>query len=232
MSVHLIVGSGGSVGAHLRTILLGSGDRIFNTHFHPRNPEPTGDPVHWIGFDLMESSRDIPSLLHTMDRSPLDSLILFSHPTLPREKGNPPPGQVLSLLPALEGVKAIFDACLPFLENGTILSVIPALSALKAGGYMKARIYFGGLKGLLEEYSRTKPAGNPGIVTLELVHIPGESTPHIPPTLLERMARQTLSGTLPDSLAVARGIASLIKPTQSQRWMHGKTFRLPEGPFF
>lgn len=230
MSDHLIVGSGGSVGAHLRTLLTESGDHVFNTHYHPRDPDQTADPVHWIGFDLMEPSRDIPSLLHALDRSLLSSLVLFSHPSLLQEKESPPPDQMLSLLPALEGVKILFDACAPFLENGTILSVIPSLSTLKAGGYMKARIYFGALKGLLEEYSRTNTAGIPGILTLELVHIPGESTPHIPSALLERMARQTLSGTLPDSLSIARGIASLIQTPQ--RWMYGKTLRLPEGPFF
>lgn len=228
-NTHLIVGSGGSIGNHLRPILTGAGDRILNTHYHPRPLGEESDSVCWIPFDLMESARDLPVLLQKLDRTSLKSLILFSHPTLSREKVHPPLDQTLSLLPALEGVRALFDGSIPFLGSGIVLSVVPALSALKAGGYLKARIYFGGLGGLLEEYSRaTDPA--PGFLTLELVHVPGEDTPHIPSPILEQMARNTLAGSLPDSLSLARWIASLIRTFPG--FLHGKTLRLPDGPFF
>ncbi|MHB1284943.1 MAG: hypothetical protein ACYCYP_00045 [Leptospirales bacterium] len=229
-NTHLIIGSGGSVGTHLRTLLADAGDRVCNTHYHPRPAGGDRAEVSWIPFDLMSPQRDLPPLLQHLDQSSLKSLILFSHPSLDQEKKHLPLDQTLSLLPALEGVRSLFDSCTPLLKEGLILTIMPSLSSLKASGYLKARIYFGGLRGLLEEYSRRTDHQSPRLLTLELVHVPGDSTPHIPSSVLEQMARHTLDGNLSDSLSLARWIFPLLQTRQG--WLHGETLRLPGGPFF
>ncbi len=229
-NTHLIIGSGGSVGTHLRTLLADAGDRVCNTHYHPRSSGQDRVGVSWTPFDLMSPQRDLPPLLQQLDQTSLKSLILFSHPSLDQEKKHPPLDQTLSLLPALEGVRALFDSCIPLLKEGLILTIMPSLSSLKARGYLKARIYFGGLRGLLEEYSRGMDHQSPRLLTLELIHIPGDPTPHIPSSILERMGRHTLEGNLPDSLSLARWILPLLQTPQT--WLHGETLRLPGGPFF
>ncbi len=222
---YLIVGSGGPTGHHLRHILSSTGAIIVNTTHRTPAVGEMSDTIRWTHLDIFSVSEGLRSLSPLIDGEKLSGVILFAHPKLTRNKHPLPFGEMTGFSQALEGVKAIYDHCLPVLDNGSVLTILPCLTLLKAGGYLQARVYFGGLRGMVEEYTRTISPARACFLTLEVAHLPGETAPHLPESLLSRMKEQTLGG-FPDPESLARTIADLvIKP---RPWMHGETFRFPK----
>lgn len=228
-SHHLIVGSGGPTGECLRKYLLSTGSTVINTTHRPI-PSPTDrGHIQWIKLDLFHPQEGLTALDRIFSEKKLGSMTIFSHPTLSRETDALPTRNIMNIFPALTGFQMLLNRCLPALDGGVILAVMPSMTLLKASGYLKARVYFGGIRGLLEEYSRAVPADTTCFLTLDLAHIPDGATPQIPPSLLERMERQTIGG-FPDADSLARTIMDL---TSFQRpWMQGKTLRFPDTAFF
>ena len=221
---YLIVGSGGPTGSHLRHHLSSSGATIVNTTHRP-SPDFVGPGIiRWTHLDILDVAEGLKALSPLIEGEKLRALILFAHPTLVQNKRPLSYGEMTGLLKALEGIKAILDLCLPVLDKGSVLTVLPCLSLIKADGYLQARVYFGGLRGMLEEYARSISATRTCLLNLEIVHIPGESTPHVPEPLLSRMKENTLGG-FPDPESLARTIMGLT--AEPKPWMHGETFRFP-----
>lgn len=230
-STHLIVGTGGPTGRHLRDLLESSGDRVFNTHYRPRTlPKDVGSTV-WLPFDLLDPDRHLPSLVRVLSGSSFSSLVFFAHPAIARNTGEIPRDQTLVLVKGLLGVRSLLDSCIPWLKpGGKVLFIVPDLSALKVSGYLAARIYFGGLKGLVEEYARTATPPKATIALTSVLHIPGETDPHVSSETLDRMERQTLSGRLPDGKELSNWIYDLIR--SPHEWIHGKILPFQDGPLF
>lgn len=226
---YLIIGSGGPTGNHLRHLLSSSGAIIVNTT-HRIPPDSSGqENTQWAHLDIWNVTEGLKSLSPLIDEEKLSGVVLFAHPTLNRKKRELSSGEMTSLSPALEGIKAIIDFCLPFLEKSSVLTLLPCLTFLKAAGYLQARVYFGGLRGMLEEYTRSVSPTQACFLSLEIVHIPGDPTPHIPEPLLSRMKENTLGG-FPDPESLARTILDLI--VEPKTWMHGETFRFPGSSLF
>lgn len=226
---HLIIGSGGPTGKRLRSLLLSSRSTIINTTHRPPPASLELEGVRWIHLDLLDIPRGLQTLSPLIENKKLTSLTLFAHPTLSRNRNSLPYGEMTAFSVALEGVKSILDLCLPALDKSVVLTVLPCLTLHKADGYLQARVYFGGLRGLLEEYARSISPKRTCFVNLEVVHIPGESTPHIPAPLLNRMKKNTLGG-FPDPDSLAQTILDLTNPPKP--WMHGETIRIPDTAFF
>ncbi len=227
---HLIIGSGGPTGECLRKHLHSKGATVYNTTHRPPPSHLTPGHVQWINLDLFSPEEGLKALGRAFSgKKKFGSMTIFSHPTLTRETDPLSARDTLAFLPALTGIKKLLDHCLPSLEGGVILAVLPCMTLLKASGYLKARVYFGGMRGLLEEYSRSIPAETTCFLTLDLAHIPDGSTPQIPPVVMERMERQTIGG-FPDADSLSRTIMDL---TAFQRpWMQGTTLRFPDSAFF
>lgn len=227
---HLIIGSGGPTGECLRKHLQSKRATVYNTSHRPLPSPMTTGHIHWISLDLFSPEEGLKDLGRAFSgEKKFGSMTIFSHPTLSRKTDPLSVRDPLDFFPALTGIKKLLDCCLPFLEDGVILAVQPCMTLLKASGYLNARVYFGGMRGLLEEYSRAIPAETTCFLTLELAHIPDGSTPQIPPAVMERMERQTIGG-FPDPDSLARTIMDL---TAFQRpWMQGKTLRFPDSAFF
>ncbi len=221
---YLIVGSGGPTGHHLRHILASTGATIVNTTHRTPAVGEMSDTIRWTHLDILSVSEGLRLLSPLMNGAKLSGVILFAHPRITRNKHPLSFGEMTGFSHALEGVKAIFDLCLPLLDNGSVLTILPCLTLLKAGGYLQARVYFGGLRGMVEEYTRTISPAQASFLTLEVAHLPGETTPHLPESLLSRMKEQTLGG-FPDPESLARTIADLV--VRPRPWMHGETLRFP-----
>ena len=204
---------------------------MFNTHYRPRHPEKDSGSTVWVPFDLLDPDRHLPSLVRVLSGASLSCLVFFAHPTIARNTGEIPPDQTVASMNGLLGVRALLDSFIPRLKpGGKVLFVLPDLSALKVSGYLAARIYFGGLKGLVEEYARTTSPPKATIAITTVLHIPGETDPHVSRDSLERMERQTLSGRLPDGKTLSNWIYELIRSPHD--WIHGKIVRFQDGPLF
>jgi hypothetical protein len=227
---HLIVGTGGPTGRHLRELLESSGARIFNTFYRTGQPQD-GRSTTWLQYDLLEPERHLPGLLEAVSGSTFSNLVLFAHPTISRATAEAPLDDLLVQARGLKGIGAILNSFLPRLApGGTVLFVVPDLTSIRAPGYLSARTYFGGLKGLVEEYARVTRPPKGTIVLVSVLHMPGDTHPHVSADTIDRMGRQTLTGRLPDGKDLAVWIFDLLR--SSNAWMHGKILSLQDGPLF
>jgi len=82
--------------------------------------------VQWINLDLFSPEEGLKALGRTFSRKKkFGSMTIFSHPTLTRETSPLPARDTLDFLPALAGIKKLLDRCLPSLDGGVILAVLP-----------------------------------------------------------------------------------------------------------
>lgn len=226
----MIVGLGGPTGRHLRELFESSGARIFNTYYRSGLPHDDRSTT-WLPYNLLEPEHHLPGLLEAVSDTPLSSLVVFAHPTISRGTEVPPLDDLVVSARGLAGIGAIMNSFLPRLApGGTVFFVVPDLSSIRAPGYLSARTYFGGLKGLVEEYSRIVRPPKATIVLATILHVPGDSHPHVSADTINRMGRQTLTGRLPDGKDLAVRIYDLLR--SSNAWMHGKILQFQDGPLF
>ncbi len=225
MSTHLLVGSGGETGQVLAGKLAKQGDKVVITSHRPSLSNSF--PLPTIKWDLHSPDTGLATLDAALGSDPLASLSLFAHPTFRRESRVS--GTHAEIFFPFSSLIRLLDHLRPRLEDGSLLLFfIPSFSRHRADGYLSARLWVGSLQGLFEEWSRNRE----GILVtaIESLISPGQSTPHMTPEMVERVAGRTSRGRLATADEIADFAAWLIHSRNPL--FHGQILQTEGGPYF
>jgi hypothetical protein len=203
--VDLATGATSPVGLSILDGLTAMGGAPVATGRSARRPSSIPERSDWLTLDLLSP---IPSQLPEMPRwrdLGLRTFYHLAHPTFHRHEPDP-----FSLLPALRGVHDLHQEIRPHLQKGSsLLFLLPDLDRLAVSGYLSARIYLGGLKGLIRQWKVELAPKGIFVGGLTMVHVPGHTTPNMNPDILEKLKRSSPMGRLFTETEVARFLMTL-----------------------
>ena len=203
--VDLVTGATTPVGLSILSALTDMGVAPVATGRSAHRPPSIPQRCDWLTLDFLSPiSPQLPENPRWREHG-LRTFYHLSHPTFHRHEPAP-----FSLLPALRGIHELHQAIRPHLQKGSsLLFLLPDLDRLAVSGYLSARIYLGGLKGLIRQWKIELAPKGIFVGGLTMVHIPGHTTPNMNPDILEKLKRSSPMGRLFTETEVARFLMTL-----------------------